>query len=70
MALKFSSQDCLCCVSQVPLGHVFIFINFQEPNFLFYFNNEPLIIEHCVVQLPIVCIFSAVFVVVVVELLF
>jgi hypothetical protein len=40
---------------------VFIFINFQETfNFLFYFSDDPLIVEQCVVQLPVVCIFSGV----------
>jgi hypothetical protein len=43
------------------VGHFSIFIDFQEPfNFLFYFIDDPLIIEQYVVQLPIVCIFSAV----------
>jgi hypothetical protein len=43
------------------VGHVFIFFNFQEPfDFLFYFINDPLIVEQCIVQLPVVCIFSAV----------
>jgi hypothetical protein len=29
-------------------------------NYLFYFINDPLFIEQCIVQLPIVCMFSTV----------
>jgi hypothetical protein len=58
---KLSSQDCLFCVPQVLVGHVFIFMNFHESfNFLFYYINDSLIIEQCVIQSPIICIFSAV----------
>jgi hypothetical protein len=32
-------------------------------NYLFYFINDPLFIEQCIVQLPIVCMFSTVVVV-------
>jgi hypothetical protein len=46
----------------VLVGCVVIFINFQEPfNFLLYFVNDLLIIEQCVVQVPIVCQFFTIF---------
>jgi hypothetical protein len=55
---KLSSQNCLCCVPEVPVGCFFIFINFQESfNFLFYFINDPLVIKQCVVQFPATCMF-------------
>jgi hypothetical protein len=42
------------------VGSVFIIIKFQELfDFLPYFFYDPLISEQCVVQPPIVCVFSA-----------
>jgi hypothetical protein len=45
----------------VLIGYVFIFIKFQEiVDFLLYFFYDPLIIQQCVTQPPIICEFSAV----------
>jgi hypothetical protein len=58
MAINFPVSTAFAVVQ---VDGVFIFISFQGTfDFLSYFCYHPLIIEQCVIQAPIICVFSAV----------
>jgi hypothetical protein len=60
MAINFPLRIAFA-MSQVLVGGVFISVNFQEPfDFLSYFFYDPLIVEQCVIQPPIIFSFFAV----------
>jgi hypothetical protein len=61
MAINFPFRTAFVVSQRFWYVIIFIFIGFQETfDFLSHFFYDPLIVEQCIIQLPIICVFFAV----------